>query len=339
VRGPTGRPLPRPAFLAALLLATALAACTAPPQALPPTPWPPEATQPPLTTAVEGDGAAAACTPRPERVLIISLDGLTPEALLRAQAPNLQALWQEGAYSWRAQTVLPSVTLPAHASMLSGLDVPRHGITWNDWLPQRGYLQAPTVFTLARGQGLKVAAFVGKDKLRHLAPPGSTDHFQVAGYRARDIVPRALDYLLRERPQLLFLHLPDPDSAGHAWGWGSPAQLQAVAEADAALGLLFDGLRQAGLWQGTLVIVTADHGGHDRVHGSADPRDTTIPWIVHGPGIRRGLELQGPVRVYDTAPTALWALGLPLPEGWDGRPVLEALEPALAPCPAVAPSP
>jgi hypothetical protein len=50
----------------------------------------------------------------------------------------------------------------------------------------------------------------------------------------------------------------------------------------------------------------------------------TIPWIVAGPGVRVGYEIVGQVRVYDTAATAAWALGLLLPAEWEGRPVMEA---------------
>jgi arylsulfatase A-like enzyme len=316
------RALARWLSLVAFLGVLALGACTSSP--------PVELSQPSPQGLAPSPTLVTPCptaTPRPQMVVIISVDGLAAGAFANASTPYLDSLWQEGAYSWSAQTVLPSATLPAHASMVSGLDVPTHGITWNDWLPERGYLRLPTVFTLAKEAGLKVAAFVGKAKLRHLMPPGAVDHFAMPGYWAKDIVPEAVDYLLRERPQLLFIHLPDPDTVGHDSGWFSPDQLAAISQVDQAIGLLLEALRREGLWDTTLIIVTSDHGGHDRVHGSDDPRDTTIPWMIHGPGVRKGVELQGPIRVLDTAPTALWALGIRPPEEWEGRPVREAFAP------------
>jgi hypothetical protein len=50
----------------------------------------------------------------------------------------------------------------------------------------------------------------------------------------------------------------------------------------------------------------------------------TIPWIVAGPGVVPGTRLTSPITVYDTAATALWALGLSLPADIAGRPVEEA---------------
>jgi arylsulfatase A-like enzyme len=71
------------------------------------------------------------------------------------------------------------------------------------------------------------------------------------------------------------------------------------------------------------VIVSADHGGHDKGHGTDDPRDVTIPWIAWGRGVRTA-RLSTSIQTMDTASTALWMLGLPEPTDWQGEPVLEA---------------
>ena len=73
----------------------------------------------------------------------------------------------------------------------------------------------------------------------------------------------------------------------------------------------------------TLIIVTADHGGHNTSHGFDIPLDMTIPWVIVGPGVQPKA-LTSPINTTDTAATAAWALGLPLPPEWAGRPVLEA---------------
>ena len=67
------------------------------------------------------------------------MDGLRPDAIFHAPAPNLQALACQGAYSWRARTIHPSITLPSHASMVSGFPPEQHGIFHNDLQP--GYIE------------------------------------------------------------------------------------------------------------------------------------------------------------------------------------------------------
>src|SRR3954467_13850903 len=54
------------------------------------------------------------------KVVIISIDGLRGAAIQAAGAANILGLSARGAYSWNAQTILPSNTLPAHISMLTG---------------------------------------------------------------------------------------------------------------------------------------------------------------------------------------------------------------------------
>ena len=106
-------------------------------------------------------------------------------------------------------------------------------------------------------------------------------------------------------------------------------QLQAVERVDEALGLLLKNLEDLQILNDSVMIVTADHGGHGRIHGTDDPRDMTIPWILWTPTIEIGRELTQPIRIYDTAATALAALGLAIPSDWPGIPVLEAFPEAV----------
>jgi arylsulfatase A-like enzyme len=99
--------------------------------------------------------------------------------------------------------------------------------------------------------------------------------------------------------------------------------LAALEQTDRALGILLQALDASGLRSETLILVTADHGGHGGAHGSASPEDMTIPWLISGAGVHP-MGLTEPVSITDTAATAAWALGLPLPPEWDGIPVYEA---------------
>lgn len=263
-------------------------------------------------------------TPRPRirRVLIISFDGLRPDAITLAPMPGLLALMQNGAYSLTAQTTYPSATLPAHASMLTGMCPQKHGVLWNDYDPAQGYAQGTDLFDLAHANGLQTGMVVGKKKLQQLTEPASLNLFQFIN--DRDLV--IADWLVQNFPidfGLLFVHFPTLDFMGHEHGWLSPEQLSIARRGDEALGKLLAALQERGLHEETLLIISADHGGHDQTHGSRDPLDMTIPWVIAGPGIRPG-QLASPIQTTDTAATAAWALGLPLPPEWDGVPVTEA---------------
>src|SRR5688572_17293490 len=206
-------------------------------------------------------------TPTPlaidKRVIILSIDGLRPDAIELAPMPNLIELMEGGAYTLSARTIFPSATLPAHSSMLTGLCPEKHGVNWNDYLPEKGYAVGGDLFDLAHAAGLQTAMFVGKEKLRQITEPSSTDIFVFIN--DRDLV--VMDRLLADFPQdfsLLFIHFATTDDMGHVYGWLSPEQLSVVFRADEALGLLLAELDARNMRDETFIIVTADHGGHEK---------------------------------------------------------------------------
>jgi len=279
-------------------------------------------------------GPAAPATPAPKlgrsaikHVVIISEDGLRPDALMGVRPPVHEAIFKRAAYSLRAQTIRRASTLPSHAAMLSGFDFKEHGLFWNSWHPDRGYIHVPTVFDAAEKSGGKAAAFVGKQKLAHIAHPGSVDKFSRPGYFCKKVVDEATRYFIAERPAIEFIHFSDPDDLGHLDGWMSDPQLESIRSTDRCLGTLVDAVAAAGLDRETLFIISADHGGHGHNHDGKIKEDRLIPWIAWGPGIRPGHQIQSDISTTDTAATALWALHLPAPAGAIGKPVLEAFEP------------
>jgi hypothetical protein len=321
--------VPPTAFCVLLLFLTA---CLLPSGILPaPTPTPPASatltsTQPPTETFTPEPSLTPTLTPTPKpnvaRVLIVSFDGLRPDVIDLAPMANLQGLIQTGAYNPAAQTIYPSATLPSHASMLTGQCPSKHMVDWNDYLPERGFALGTDLFDLAHAAGLRTVMIAGKQKLQQVTEPFNLDVFWWVNDRDIIVAQRAAPYIA-EGFGLMFVHFATIDDMGHSYGWLSPQQFSVAFRGDEALGTLLDALDEAGLRDTTLVIVSADHGGHDTTHGSSQPEDMTIPWIASGPGIQ-SRRLASPVNTTDTAATAAWALGLPLPPEWDGRPVFEA---------------
>lgn len=284
----------------------------------------------PILTPAVTPAAECVCAPtcpcQIKHVVIISIDGLRPDALEEADTPTLDALRAQGAYQPAAQTVLPSVTLVSHASMLSGMSPEKHGIFWNSNDPDLGKVNGPTLFSVAHEAGLSTAMVVGKPKLEHLVLLDSVDNYIYAGFTDRQVVSEGVAVIQNDMPAILFIHLPDVDSAGHALGWMSLGQLLAVSLTDRLVGEVVSALETEGYLDQTLLIITADHGGSGVKHGSDSPEDMTIPWLAVGPGVPKGKILQTKIITYDTAATALYAFGLPIPENWDGQPVFEIFE-------------
>lgn len=257
-------------------------------------------------------------------VFIISFDGGKPAVMKQSKMDHLMSLAKEGAATWHAQTIFPSITLTSHTSMLTGLKPEKHKVYWNDWEPWRGIISSPTIFNLAKAQNLTTAMFVGKPKFIHLYQEKSLNCFSLPSYLCADAANKAADYIKARKPNLCFIHFADSDSAGHMYGWGSEQQKEAFETEDKALKKVMNAIHDAGIEKDSVVIMSADHGGHEKTHGSKSPEDMTIPWIVWGSGVKSNFQIEGPVTTYDTAATALWLLGVPLPHDMDGTPVKRA---------------
>lgn len=298
----------------------------------------------PLLALICGLHLLAVAGPRAEHVFIISIDGGKPAAIQQSQMPVLQQLAREGAVTWTAQTIFPPITLPAHTSMLTGVPMEEHGITWNDWVPTNGVVKVPTVFAAAKQEGYSTAIFAGKEKFRHLLQPGTVDEFyydksnavivlksdngdkvykKEGCIAARVVGTNAANYILAHEPNLMFIHFPDPDSVGHLFGWDTPEQKSSFADVDVALGSVINAIKQAGIADSSVVIVSADHGGHGKGHGKNIPEDMNIPWLVWGHGVKANYTITNAVNTCDTAATALWLLDVAPLKKMAGKPVAE----------------
>jgi bisphosphoglycerate-independent phosphoglycerate mutase (AlkP superfamily) len=174
---------------------------------------------------------------------------------------------------------------------------------------------------------LTTSAFFSKRKLRHLLRPGTIDTSSGpsgdAHLMANEVVGAASRFIISDRPNLVFVHIGEPDYAGHRFGWMTLPYGWAVRQADAAVGRLLAAAEEAygpGMYS---VIVTADHGGQGHGHGSGSDVARRIPWIAWGAGVQRGVVARQ-VKTMDTAATVLWLLGVEQPTAWASRAVTPA---------------
>lgn len=277
-------------------------------------------------------GAAQPDTP-PTHVIVISLDGTRPDAIQQIDAPNILALAHRGAFSWTARTVFPPATLPAHASLLSGLDPAVHGADDNVVRPC-GEFDFPTFLTLAEDAGYQTAMVVGKAPLCQFHTDDETT-FVLAYEGDRSVVDSVID-LLHEDYTVIWAHFPNPDYFGHLYGWMSDTYLYELKNTDFQIGRILTEIDNLGVTDETLIFLTADHGGHDDEHGQDIPEDMLIPWIMVGPGVQQDFDLADTalenVNILDIPPTLLWTLGIPIPPEMTGRVVCEAFDQADEPC-------
>jgi predicted AlkP superfamily pyrophosphatase or phosphodiesterase len=283
---------------------------------------------------------------RTEHVFIISIDGGASWAIQNAKMPVLKQVAREGACTWNAETLIPQ-TLPGHTSMLTGVGTDQHKIVWNSWIPSNGVVTFPTVFTAAKAAGLSTAMFAAKEKFQHLVQPGTVDYFDYSRAAAvvvlksdsggpdvrkegvvssRAVATNAAAYIVSHKPNLCFIHLADPDTVGHAFGWESSEERKAFAETDAAVEVILKAVRRAGIAKRSVILISADHGGHGKGHSKGTPQDMIIPWIASGQGVKKHFSIPESVHNSDVAATALWLLGVQPLRPLEGVPVVSAFK-------------
>jgi choline-sulfatase len=286
----------------------------------------------------------------PERVVLVTIDTLRADHVgaygnPEADTPVLDALAAEGVRFEAAISPAP-LTLPSHASLLTALDPPRHGVRDNATF--RLPTEIPTLAERLREEGFATAAFLGAmvlDRQYGLARGfdvyDDTMGFQQKGHHhgipervAADVIDAALGWL-EDAPDrfLLWIHLYDPHSPWLPPMWRLiPEERDRYAGeiryADEQLGRLLEAMRLR--WPGnrTLVVATADHGEGLGEHGegthSLGIYDSTqhIPLILAGAGLPRGRVVSALVRLVDIAPTLLALTGSTALPDTDGRDLL-----------------
>ncbi len=254
--------------------------------------------------------------------------------------PNIDRLCARAHRFDNAVAVAP-VTLPAHASMMTGRYPPAHGARYN------GETQLPasatTLAEVLAKQGYATSAFVSAFVLDHRfgldqgfdvyddRVDTSVSPFAATGNErsARATIDAALAAWSRrsiDRPQFLWVHLFDAHAPYAALSGQSASDAERYAEEiralDQQLGRLLDAVQSTG--REPLVTVLADHGESlgehgERTHGLFVYDATVrIPWMIAGPGVRVGADANLVSQV-DLLPTLLGLLDVPVPTGIDGR--------------------
>ncbi len=295
----------------------------------------------PSTTAHAGRGAQSGDPGPADRVILFVLEGVGRDALQAGPMPVLSRLVKEGSVTWSAINPTPAQRLPSMASIMTGLPVEKHGVTWDRFDFARGYPRPASLFDyLDLSGGKDTAIFFMDESLYQLARPEPYIDYQMCGplrpeCNSGTVVKYVRDYLVKgmsgegygrrivAMPDLLLVHLPEAGRIGQASGWSSEAYHQALQTVDGALGAILDTHRELKLLDRTTVLVTALNTGGALPRGGNGKNASQVPWIAWGFGIKAGHVIEQPVSLQDTGATVMRILGVETYTEWESRPVEE----------------
>ena len=245
------------------------------------------------------------------RVVLVIVDGMRDD-VSRSQMNTLNRLRAYGS-DLDLTAPQPSLSYPNWTTILSGAPQEISGVTTN-WF--KGRAPVPTIIDLAQEAGRRVEV-VGPEDFATIfgirpGPNVSLRAWPKGGYLTGTLVDDALRIAAATDPQLIVLHLPDLDEAGHEHGGTSKEYLDVAHRIDLDLNRLVTGLQR----EDTTFIVTADHG-HIATggHGGWEPEVTTVPGVFAGAGIKLG---SGTGRLEQVAATVSALEGVPTPPYAEG---------------------
>lgn len=242
---------------------------------------------------------------RDAHVVVISIDGLVPEyylepARLGLKLPNIVKMKLGGAYAQGVEGIFPSVTYPAHTSMITGVRPAVHGIIQNrifeaptdtqtrEWYWFAEALKTETLWSMAKKAGL-VTANVGwpvtvRADIDYNVPeisdrPGTPRGTRTAEFSTPGLLAKALadgggtdnstdgrravfsEYIIKTyKPNLMLIHFIELDGAHHKDGPRTPPAITIAERLDGYVGRVIEATRKAGIFDRTTFFLVSDHG-------------------------------------------------------------------------------
>ncbi len=303
--------------------------------------------------------AAQATAQTPEKsapnVVLITIDTLRADHLgcygyKQIKTPNIDGLAADGGRFERAYTPVP-VTLPSHTAMLTGTYPMLSGM--HDFSGNKLSPQQPTLATVLKQAGYATGAVVASAVLdsRFGLNQGFDfyyDHFDFSRLEEANldemerpgnvVADQALDWLGKNSQKKFFLwmHLYDPHypyrpPEPYIREYATQPYDGEIAFADEQVGRLLRFLKEKGLYQNTVIVLSGDHGESlgehgEKTHGFFIYNTTLhVPLIIHLPGKSGALAVGDPVSLVDLMPTVLAATGVDIPSQVQGRNLLPVL--------------
>lgn len=268
-----------------------------------------------------------------EHVFLIGLDGWGSYSVEKADMPNVRRLMDSGAYTLKKRSVLPSESAVNWASMFMGAGPELHGYTsWNSQVPElpsrvigdNGIF--PTIFQLLRNNDSKaeIGCIYEWDGIKHVIDSVSVNYYALTPdyiKHPEKMAEMASEYIKSTKPTFAAFIFDNPDHVGHAAGHDTPEYYECLTNLDGYIGTIIDAINEAGIYDSSIIIVTADHGGIGTRHGGKSMAEMETPFIICGKNVKNLGEFNDSMMQFDIASTIAYIFGLKQPQVWIGRPM------------------
>ncbi len=219
-----------------------------------------------------------------KHVVVIGVDGMSPDGIQKANTPNIDALIKTGAHSFSAQAVLRTMSSPNWTSMMMGAPPKAHRVKSNKWKVEDAKKKSfcgnakgeifPTIYRVIREQRKEavIACFYDWDGYGRIVEENvCTVKKDFQG--ENQTTDSATAYISKYKPLFTFTHFDHVDHAGHEYGHGTKEYYRSVEKTDSLVGVIVNTLKNTGMYDNTVILITADHGGKGKGHGGRSPQE------------------------------------------------------------------
>ncbi len=266
----------------------------------------------------------------PDHVIILGFDGWGASSFDSADMPFLKSIQSKSAWTLHKRSILPTSSACNWASMFKGAGPEAHGYTaWNTQTPafdvtdvdEKGFF--PSIFSIYREvyPEREMGYFYQWSGMKYVINISDFDY--VMGYAISEdgsdkMRDAAVKYIKDFKPGLAAFIWDYPDKIGHTIGWYTEEYMQELTHIDSIIESIVKACDDAGILEKTLFVITSDHGGHDKTHGTTQMSDLETPFMIFGDRVFPG-EINGPVMQYDVAAIIADYLYLDHPRAWRGK--------------------
>ena len=256
---------------------------------------------------------------RYDRVVLLGVDG-AGTFFRDTDTPNLDRIFRRGAVSYDVLTAAPTISAECWGSMLLGVTPGIHRLT-NSIVSERPYnvdSDFPSVFRVIRENDpeAELASFCNWSPINRGIIENNLGVHKETGSDA-EITEKICAYMAEHDPKFLFAQFDEVDGAGHRCGYGTRGHLDQITVTDGYVGRIYDAYERRGFLDGTLFLVTADHGGKERSHGGLSDTEKYVLYAAAGATVAPGTI--GEMEIRDSASVVLHALGYDQPSAWTSR--------------------
>lgn len=273
-----------------------------------------------------------------KHVVLIAFDGWGAYSMKNAKVPNIRSLMDNGCYTLKKRSVLPSSSAINWASMFNGAGTEIHGYTtWGSRTPEIPSVVTnrngifPTIYSILQEQYPKseTGCMFEWSGIKYLVDTLSIDRVEQAfryEQQPDELCVMAEKYIEEKKPTFLAVCFDQLDHVGHSAGHDTPEYYKQLEILDSYVERIVNAIKSTGIYDDTIIMLSADHGGIEKGHGGITLQEMETPFIIAGKNIRKDGEFKELMMQYDVAATIAYVFGLKRPQAWIGRPMKQVFK-------------